>query len=95
MIENVSRLIKHVEEVAGVKGLVVLDENNEKVDGKTYISSLNDGKDVEEFNIAIKKTSTVSDAIRFIQERTGLKNIEFRDEDGNRINGNKLISSLN
>ena len=93
-IENVSRLIKHVEEVAGISGLVVLDETGERVNGQTYISSLNDGEDIEEFKRAIKSTSTISDAVRNIQNRTGLNNIEFRDAEGNRIHGNTLISSI-
>lgn len=41
MIENVSRLIKHVEKVARVKGLVVLDENGNRINGNMLISSLN------------------------------------------------------
>ena len=93
-IENVSRLIKHVEAVAGISGLVVLGENGEEVNGRTYISSLNDGEDIEEFKRAIKSTSTISDAIRSIQNRTGLNNIEFHDDEGNKIHGNTLISSL-
>lgn len=91
MIENVSRLIAHVRDVAGIDGLVVLDDEDNPVDGRTFISSLNGEKNIEEFNIAIKGTYNYSDAIRFIKERTGLKNIEFRDSDGNRINGNSNI----
>lgn len=94
MIENVSRLIKHVENVAGIRGLIVLDEDGNLVDGRTYLSSLNGGQDIEEFSIAIKSTSTISDAIRYIQNRTGLEKIEFHDGDGNKLHGNTLISSL-
>ncbi|MDD7013476.1 MAG: hypothetical protein PUI24_00650 [Spirochaetales bacterium] len=93
-IENVSRLIKHVEDVAGISGLVVLDDNGDKVNGRTYISTLNDGEDIEEFRRAINSKSTISDAIRNIQNRTGLNNIEFRDNEGNKIHGNTLISNL-
>ena len=93
-IENVSRLIKHVEDVAGISGLVVLDDNGDKVNGRTYISTLNDGEDIEEFRRAINSKSTISDAIRNIQNRTGLNNIEFRDKEGNKIHGNTLVSNL-
>ena len=93
-IENVSRLIKHIEEVAGISGLVVLDDNGNPVDGRTFLSTLNGGRNIEEFSIAIKSTATISDAIRYIQNRTYLNNVEFHDDEGNTIHGNTLISSL-